>query len=249
MQFSCEIPNEIASEICIYSKNVREKLIEELNMICGFLINNIKNCKSNIETNLNVKNDNNRNSILKESVKQLKSEFMLELIDTLNLCWENCILLYQIEDCILTHPLLTYKFDYFYKENYNNLKRVIANETFITKRMLECFLSNNQKIIFLDSLLSPKWITNASNNYNFEKNVFSLFSVNLKKEMIDQIEFWINQQYKIIFSDFEWFNAETEIKKKWEKIDGIWIFYLKISDKEIIYKYNKKMKSFINCIC
>lgn len=231
-----EFSEEISNEFCYYSKHTRKKFFDEIFNISNFLINEIENYKFNIYSKFELKETDQKNIKLKKMIKEHKDELSLEFANTLNLCWENCILLYQIEAHILTHPLLTYNFDN--KTKYNNLKSIVREKTFITKRVLECFLNDYNKIIFLDCLISPSWSIESNSNYKLEKNAFQFISLELKNEMISQVETWVIIQPKIN-------NIDIDIYKLF-KLDKIWI--TNIGGEELFEKYKNKIKNIISQI-
>ena len=236
MQYYKEVSEEIANEFCYYSKNIRKKLFDEIFNISNFLINEIEKYKLDIYNKFEIKTEDKKNTKLKKLIKEHKEELTLEFAHKLNLCWENCILLYQIEVYILTHPLLTYNFDN--KTPYNNLKSIVREKTYISKRLLECFLNDYKKIIFLNCLISPSWVIKSNLNYKLEKNVFQFISFELRNEMINQIETWVIREPKLQ-------NIDIDIHKL-INLDKIWI--IKIGDEELYEKYKDKIKNIISRI-
>src|SRR5688572_6146568 len=106
-----EFPNEITSQCCYYSKDVRKKLFDEIFNISNDLIDKIEKYWSYIEIKFKINKINVGDNIkgLKKAINKMidKIDIFIEINNFLKSIWINCSLLYQIEAFILPYPLFT----------------------------------------------------------------------------------------------------------------------------------------------
>lgn len=245
-----EFPNEIISQFCYYSKYVRKKLFDEIINISNDLIDKIDKNWSNIEIKFKINNINVGDNMkgLKKAINKMidKIDIDIEINDFLKSIWINCALLYQIEAFILPYPFFTLGFDNLCKKKFNKLKLSIANKTYLTKRMLECFL-RDRKHIYLNNSVMPKWVgPDVQCECNLTKNIIDFISLETINEMISEVNFWLMCESTLSTDKIKLFNFEI---KKWAQIDYFWIriFFTRVQNKEnenLYVKYKMKMNKF-----
>jgi len=231
---------QFANKFCYYSKNNRIELVKELRRITFDLMQNIDTSTINIKGILGINKDDNYNTNLKKSIGTLKDKLSDDLIINLNSCWENCVLLYEIERCILIHPLLTYEFDDSFQRMYYDLKKSINEKTFISKRLLECFLNNYKKIIFLDNFNAPSWLSVSDNKYKLSKNAFGLITTDVKHKLFEQLKKWIKSEISLLISEIKFCKNEID---RLSQVERIWIRKMFCEDK-IYMKYVNKINNY-----
>jgi hypothetical protein len=240
--FFQKFPELIANEFLYYSKNVIIDLFNELIIISNNLINDIDDYIKHIKIILNINNGDNENIKFKRALNELKGVIPPGLINCLELCWEKCFLLYQIEAYVLPHPSFIYNFDNTdtLKKTYNNLKSKICSKTYLTKRLLECFLNIYNKVIFLNNPLVPGWLSESNLKIKLSnKSIFNFITDKTKQKITEQIREWSMRESKLLFIDVSFFYTEID---KLEKLDFLWI--VNISDEELIKKYKSKMQNY-----
>jgi hypothetical protein len=203
--------------LCYYSITVRKKVFDEINTLSNDLINQIDKNWSYIETKFRINGISVGENIkdLNKAVNILNDKNNINLGNELKSIWKNCILLHQIESFILPYPFLSYNFDNLYKLRFNYLKRSIAYETFLTKKMLECFLQD-KAFIFLNNYVMPKWL-GINFEYILTKNVFDFILLETINEMIIEVDRWIVCEYSL--STNELTQSYVEVIKIWSQLD------------------------------
>lgn len=209
---------EILDYFCNFSKELREKIFDEIYTLTIYLSDKL---------------DKNWSKIMAEGEN-------LELGNLLKETWLACKLLYQIESFVLPYLFLRNDFDNTYKEKFEIIKQYIVGETYLTKKMLEYFIKNRKLIAFTNSAM-PNWETQHK-KFNFTSNIIEFISLETTNTMIIEVQYWVRRDSLFCFN-----NLKNIIWKEFTyvaQLDYTWFFFVLKRRQDLFENYKDNMIKF-----